>query len=52
ASTEAGSFGFHGTPTIESIGQAASNGCVRMYNEDVVALFSQVSVGTPVLIEP
>ncbi|MEL7141346.1 MAG: L,D-transpeptidase [Cyanobacteria bacterium J06643_4] len=50
ASTEAGSFGFHGTPTVESIGHAASNGCVRMYNEDVVALFSQVSVGTPVLV--
>ena len=52
ASTEAGSFGFHGTPTVDSIGQAASNGCVRMYNEDVVALFTQVSVGTPVSIVP
>ncbi|MEO1791185.1 MAG: L,D-transpeptidase family protein [Cyanobacteria bacterium J06629_19] len=52
ASTEAGSFGFHGTPTVESIGKAASNGCVRMYNEDVVALFSQVSVGTPVSVWP
>ncbi|MGD1896308.1 MAG: L,D-transpeptidase [Phormidesmis sp.] len=52
ASTEAGAFGFHGTPTVDSIGQAASNGCVRMYNEDVVALFSQVTVGTPVLIQP
>ena len=45
-----GAFGFHGTPTVESIGQAASNGCVRMFNDDVVALFSQVSVGTPVSI--
>ncbi|MEL6604059.1 MAG: L,D-transpeptidase [Cyanobacteria bacterium J06614_10] len=52
ASTEAGAFGFHGTPTVESIGQAASNGCVRMYNDDVVALFAQVSVGTPVLVVP
>lgn len=52
ASTEAGSFGFHGTPTVESIGKAASNGCVRMYNEDVVALFAQVSVGTPVSVWP
>ena len=51
ASSEAGSFGFHGTPTIESIGTAASNGCVRMYNEDVTALFAQVSVGTPVIVE-
>jgi lipoprotein-anchoring transpeptidase ErfK/SrfK len=52
ASTEAGSFGFHGTPTIDSIGKAASNGCVRMRNEDVVALFAQVTVGTPVVVEP
>ena len=51
-SSDEGAFGFHGTPTIDSIGQAASNGCVRMYNEDVVALFAQVDVGTPVLVEP
>jgi len=51
-STDAGAFGFHGTPTVDSIGYAASNGCVRMYNEDVVALFSQVRVGTPVSILP
>lgn len=47
-----GVIGFHGTPTIASIGQAASNGCVRMYNEDVVALFEQVEVGTPVMVVP
>jgi len=45
-------IGFHGTPTINSIGQAASHGCVRMRNEDVVALFEQVEVGTPVIVEP
>lgn len=47
-----GAFGFHGTPTVNSIGHAVSNGCVRMYNEDVVALFEQVKVGTPVLVTP
>ncbi|MGC1309300.1 MAG: L,D-transpeptidase [Phormidesmis sp.] len=52
ASSADGSFGFHGTPTIDSIGKAASNGCVRMRNDDVVALFSQVSVGTPVTVLP
>lgn len=51
AASEEGAFGFHGTPTIESIGQAASNGCVRLRNEDVVALFSQVSVGTSVIVQ-
>ncbi len=50
--SESGSFGFHGTPTLDSIGKAVSNGCVRMYNEDVVALFSQVRIGTPVIVEP
>ena len=49
---ESGSFGFHGTPTLDSIGKAVSNGCVRMRNEDIVALFSQVSIGTPVVVVP
>ncbi len=49
---ELGAFGFHGTPTLDSIGKAVSNGCVRMHNEDIVALFSQVTIGTPVVIEP
>lgn len=52
AESEEGVFGFHGTPTLDSIGQAASNGCVRMRNEDVTALFAQVSPGTPVIVEP
>lgn len=47
-----GIIGFHGTPTLSSIGQAASNGCVRMRNEDVVALYEQVEFGTPVIVEP
>ncbi len=44
-------IGFHGTPTVESIGYAASHGCVRMRNEDVVALFEKLQVGTPVIVE-
>jgi lipoprotein-anchoring transpeptidase ErfK/SrfK len=44
------SIGFHGTPNPESVGTAASHGCIRMYNEDVEELFSQVSVGTPVTV--
>ncbi len=52
ATSPEGAFGFHGTPTLDSIGQAASNGCVRMRNEDVVALFAQVNVGTPVIVQP
>jgi lipoprotein-anchoring transpeptidase ErfK/SrfK len=32
-----------------SIGTAASFGCIRMDNEDVVDLFERVSVGTSVV---
>jgi lipoprotein-anchoring transpeptidase ErfK/SrfK len=41
----------HGTTSSmrKSIGSAASYGCIRMYNEDVIDLFDRVSVGTPVL---
>lgn len=49
---EGGVIGFHGTPTLDSIGRAASHGCVRMRNEDVVQLFDQVEIGTPVVVEP
>ncbi|HLH12774.1 MAG TPA: L,D-transpeptidase [Methylovirgula sp.] len=44
----------HGTTRSmrRSIGSAASYGCIRMYNEDIVDLFHRVSVGTPVLAIP
>lgn len=45
-------IGFHGTPNRESVGRAASHGCVRMYNEDIRELYSMVSVGTTVVVEP
>ena len=38
----------HGTPQRWSIGQAVSNGCIRMRNEDVVDLFPRVHIGAPV----
>ena len=44
--------GFHGTPNRSSVGTAASHGCIRMYNEDVRELFSQVKVGTIVKVSP
>ncbi len=34
------------------IGTAASYGCIRMYNEDVIDLFDRVRIGTPVLMIP
>ena len=40
----------HGCPDNEPMGVPASHGCVRMRNDDVIALFDLVSVGCPVLI--
>ncbi|WP_310484138.1 L,D-transpeptidase family protein [Chamaesiphon sp. VAR_48_metabat_403] len=43
-------IGFHGTTNLKSIGKAASNGCVRMSNRHVKALFPLVKVGTTVKV--
>lgn len=40
----------HGTTDPGSIGRSVSNGCIRMRNEAVMALFDQVPVGTPVYV--
>lgn len=40
---------FHGTPNEDSIGSATSNGCVRMFNEDVIELYDLVSTGTMIV---
>lgn len=45
-------IGFHGTPTRESVGRAASHGCVRMFNEDVRELYTIVELGTPIVVQP
>ncbi|WP_246844457.1 L,D-transpeptidase [Hydrocoleum sp. CS-953] len=45
-------IGFHGTPNEETVGQAVSHGCVRMLNQDVLALFEKVGIGTTVVVEP
>lgn len=40
----------HGAPDTAPMGVAASHGCIRMRNADVMDLFDRVSVGTPVEI--
>ena len=47
-----GAVGFHGTKSVDSLGRAASRGCVRMSKVDVVDLYRRVDVGTPVLVGP
>jgi L,D-transpeptidase ErfK/SrfK len=43
-------FGIHGTNQPRSIGHAASHGCIRMRNRDIVQFFQMVSVGDTVSI--
>ena len=45
-----GNYGIHGTNRPDSIGFYVSNGCIRMREADVEALFDAVEVGTPVEI--
>ncbi len=45
-----GGYGIHGTNNPKSIGKAASHGCIRLYNEDVIKLYDLTPVGTPVSI--
>ena len=40
----------HGTPYQESIGMAATHGCVRMRDEDIEWMYDHVPVGTKVYI--
>jgi lipoprotein-anchoring transpeptidase ErfK/SrfK len=40
----------HGTPDTEPMGAPRSHGCIRMRNEDILALFDAVPVGTRVHI--
>lgn len=43
-------IGIHGTNNPLSIGKAVSNGCIRMYNKDVIELYHLVPIGTTVKI--
>lgn len=43
-------IGLHGTNNPDTIGRAASHGCIRLANWDAVQLSRLVSVGTPIII--
>ncbi|MBD3612170.1 MAG: L,D-transpeptidase [Hydrogenovibrio crunogenus] len=40
----------HGTPDTEPMGVPKSHGCIRMRNQDVMALFDLIPVGTEMVI--
>lgn len=41
---------FHGTDNPNSVGSAASHGCLRMHRDDILWMYHNVPVGTPVYI--
>lgn len=45
-----GNYGIHGTNKPYSIGRHVSHGCIRMRNEDIIALYAIIPVGTKVTI--
>ncbi|ROR29164.1 L,D-transpeptidase-like protein [Mobilisporobacter senegalensis] len=45
-----GDYGIRGTNNPSSIGKSVSNGCIRMYNNDILEISNLVSVGTIVKI--
>ncbi len=45
-----GTYLIHGTNNPIAVGLAVTHGCIRMYPEDVAALFPLIPVGTPVRI--
>jgi len=47
---QGGPVAIHGTNRPELIGQAVSNGCIRVRNDELVRLFERTRAGTPVLV--
>ncbi len=44
-------YRIHGTNAPSSIGTAASSGCIRMLNHEVVELFEKTPIGTKVIVQ-
>ena len=40
----------HGTNRVYAIGRRASRGCIRLYPDDIAALYKEVAVGTKVTV--
>jgi hypothetical protein len=49
--TQGGPIAIHGTNRPDLIGQAVSNGCIRVRNDVVRRIFDQTLSGTPVVIQ-
>ncbi|MBO0661340.1 L,D-transpeptidase [Jiella sp. MQZ9-1] len=44
-------FRLHGTPEWWTIGTAASSGCIRLMNQDIIDLFSRVPLNAKVIVK-
>jgi lipoprotein-anchoring transpeptidase ErfK/SrfK len=49
---QGGPIGIHGTNEPRLIGDAASHGCIRLFNQDMSRVFKLAPAGTPVVIRP
>jgi lipoprotein-anchoring transpeptidase ErfK/SrfK len=44
-------YRIHGTNEYNTIGTAASSGCIRLTNDDVIDLYSRVRIGATVIVQ-
>lgn len=44
-------YGIHGTSEPENLGSEASQGCIRMKNEDIEEIYTLITKGVPVVIQ-
>lgn len=48
--TEGRTYGIHGTNRPSSVGYPVTSGCIRLYKETIESLYTQIPIGTKVLI--
>jgi lipoprotein-anchoring transpeptidase ErfK/SrfK len=48
--TQGGPIAIHGTNRPDLLGEAVSNGCVRVHNDQLRKLFARTLAGTPVTV--
>jgi len=44
-------YRLHGSPQWASIGTAASSGCIRLINQDIIDLYSRVRPGSKIIVK-
>ena len=43
-------YRIHGTPDWKSVGKQVSSGCIRMFNQDVIDLYSRIENGAEIVV--